>query len=405
MKNNKRIVFVNRFFYPDISATAQILGELVFDLAEKGSRITVLTSRSAYDNTDIIFPKAQQINGVEVIRVGKNHFSRTNYLGRLIDLICFYIVLSARLLKIINTSDVLVCKTDPPFLLVIGGLVKRFKKCRLISWNQDLFPEVAAIYFSRYPLKLIYPGLKLIRDLSLKLCDQCVVISDSMQSRFKALGIDRVHIITNWGKQICADPDKVSALKKNWQIEGKFIVEYSGNFGFVHEYETIKNTVELLQFNANIVFLFIGSGKHYESLQKHVQTKKLGNVIFKPYQSASKLSESLSLADLHLITFRPQMEGLVFPSKFYSICAAARPVLFIGDPQAELARIIRTSNCGRSFDVGQTQQVVDYIIESTNSTEQLARQGDNALELFQRNYTLKQAQAKWTRVLELTGSD
>jgi len=402
LKINKRIIFVNRFFYPDISATAQILGELVFDLAEKGRSITVLTSRSAYDDTEIVFPKSQQIKGVEIIRVGRNHFSRTNYLGRLIDLICFYLLLTFRLFKIVDATDILVCKTDPPLLLVIGGLIKKFKKCQLVSWNQDLFPEVAEIYFSRYPLKLLYPALKMLRNSSLKSCDQCVVISDAMQSKFRMLGIDRIQVITNWGKPICADSAKVLALKKRWGVEGRFIIEYSGNFGFVHEYETIKNAVELLQNNSTIVFLFIGSGRHYESLKKHVVRNKLTNVIFKPYQSASNLSESLSLADLHLITFRPQMEGLVFPSKFYSICAAARPILFIGDREAELARIISTGDCGQCFDVGQTQQIVDYVIQSSASAELLARQGQNARELYQQKYTLKIAQTKWSRLLELT---
>ena len=400
MKVNKRIIFVNRFFYPDISATSQILGELVFDLAEKGRSITVLTSRSAYDDSKVTFPKLQTVNGVEVIRVGRNHFSRTNYPGRLIDLICFYVLLTFKLFKTVDTTDILVCKTDPPLLLAIGGLVKTFRKCNLISWNQDLFPEVAEIYFRRYPLRLLYAVLKRIRDLSLRSCDQCIVISAAMQAKLTMLGIDRVHVVNNWGKPIRADSEKVLALKQKWRIEGKFIVEYSGNFGFVHDYDTIKNTVELLHNNSSIVFLFIGSGKHYEALKKHAMRNKLTNVIFKPYQSANTLSESLSLADLHLVTFKPQMEGLVFPSKFYSICAAARPTLFIGDRQAELARIISSADCGQSFNVGQSTQIVDYLIRNSVSAELLARQGQNARELYEQNYTQKIAQAKWSTVLD-----
>ena len=403
MKSKKRIIFVNRFFYPDISATAQLLGELVFNLDEKDKEIIVVASRSAYNEAGVVFPKSQHVNGVEIIRVGRNRFNRTNYLGRLFDLFGFYLLLSVTLFKLVCASDVLICKTDPPLLLVLGGLIKKIKKCQLISWNQDLFPEVAAAYFNRFGMKLFYPLLTFIRNSSLKLCDQSIVISASMKLKLQSLGVNRIHVITNWGKPIHTDAKKIQALKKDWNIEGKFIVEYSGNFGFVHEYETIKSTIEMLKHNDTIVFLFIGSGIHYDSLQEFVRLENLDNVIFKPYQPASRLSESLSLADLHLITFRPQMEGLVFPSKFYSICSATRPVLFIGDSRAELANIINSNDCGQCFDVGQTQQIVDYLLGVSTSAEHLDSQGQNAYNLFQQCYTLKQAQAKWQQVLNLTG--
>lgn len=405
MTDSERIVFVNRFFYPDISATAQILGELVFVLAEKGRNITVLTSRSAYDSTEIEYPESEHVKGVHIIRVGRNRFKRTNYAGRLVDLAGFYLLLTVRLFKIIKATDVLVCKTDPPLLLVVGGLVKKIKKCRLISWNQDLFPEVAAIYFRHYPVKLVYPFLKYIRDSSLRLCDRCIVISAAMQAKLKALGVDRIVVITNWGKAIFTDQQRVFALKKQWKIEHNFVIEYSGNFGFVHDYETIKQTIELLQHNTAVVFLFIGSGKHYESLKQYAQQKNLNNVIFKPYQPPGKLSDSLSVGDIHLITFKPEMEGLVFPSKFYSICAAARPILFIGDRQSELAGIINSGDCGQCFDVGHSQQAADYITQISADPEQLARQGENARKLFESNYTLGQAEVKWRHALDCQSVD
>jgi hypothetical protein len=38
---------------------------------------------------------------------------------------------------------------------------------------------------------------------------------------------------------------------------------------------------------------------------------------------------------------RPEWEGLVVPSKLYGALAAGRPVVFIGDPEGDLARIVR----------------------------------------------------------------
>ena len=40
-----RLVFVNRFFHPDHSATSQILSDICFGLASVGHEVHVVTSR------------------------------------------------------------------------------------------------------------------------------------------------------------------------------------------------------------------------------------------------------------------------------------------------------------------------------------------------------------------------
>ena len=56
----------------------------------------------------------------------------------------------------------------------------------------------------------------------------------------------------------------------------------------------------------------------------------LANVLFKPYQPKEHLKYSLTLPDVHLVSLKPALEGLIVPSKFYSAIAAGRPVIFIG---------------------------------------------------------------------------
>ena len=47
---NKHFIFVNRFFYPDESATSQMLTDLAFYLAERDYKIVVITGRQLIDN-------------------------------------------------------------------------------------------------------------------------------------------------------------------------------------------------------------------------------------------------------------------------------------------------------------------------------------------------------------------
>jgi hypothetical protein len=42
------VIFLNRYFHPDHSATSQMLSDLAFALAARGLRISVITSRQRY---------------------------------------------------------------------------------------------------------------------------------------------------------------------------------------------------------------------------------------------------------------------------------------------------------------------------------------------------------------------
>ena len=46
----QRIIFLNRFFFPDHSATSQILSDLAFHLASSGREVHVVASRQRYDD-------------------------------------------------------------------------------------------------------------------------------------------------------------------------------------------------------------------------------------------------------------------------------------------------------------------------------------------------------------------
>ena len=51
-----RVIFVNRFFYPDHSATSELLSDLAFALAERGFCVFVITSRQTYENAAAALP-------------------------------------------------------------------------------------------------------------------------------------------------------------------------------------------------------------------------------------------------------------------------------------------------------------------------------------------------------------
>src|SRR4051794_41925849 len=63
-----RVVFVNRYFHPDHSATSQMLSDVSFHLAQRGWDVEVVTSRQRYEDASAKLPPRETVNGVTVRR-------------------------------------------------------------------------------------------------------------------------------------------------------------------------------------------------------------------------------------------------------------------------------------------------------------------------------------------------
>ena len=110
------MIFVNRFFFPDHSATSQILSDLAFHLAGAGHDVHVVTSRQNYDDPKAALPDQEIINDVHVHRVASTQFGRSALLGRSIDYVSFYRSVRRRLAELARHGDIVIAMTDPPLL-------------------------------------------------------------------------------------------------------------------------------------------------------------------------------------------------------------------------------------------------------------------------------------------------
>src|SRR5262249_53428131 len=155
---------------------------------------------------------------------------------------------------------------------------------------------------------------------------------DLMAQRIASRGISSasVHVIHNFSfdHQIVPIAHEVNPLRKEWGLENKFVVGYSGNLGRPHEFETVLMAASQLKNKTGIVFLFIGGGKRFDELSRRVKAAGLEHLFyFAPYQKSKLLKFSLSVPDVHWISLKPALEGLIVPSKFYGIAAAQRPTI------------------------------------------------------------------------------
>jgi glycosyltransferase involved in cell wall biosynthesis len=110
-----------------------------------------------------------------------------------------------------------------------------------------------------------------------------------MAERLEARGINtqRVTVIPNWtnDEQIHPIPENMNPLRREWSLEDKFMVGYSGNLGWPHEFDTVLTAAELLKNHRDIVFLVIGGGHRVPEFMRLVQERGLSEKFqFFPYQ-------------------------------------------------------------------------------------------------------------------------
>jgi glycosyltransferase involved in cell wall biosynthesis len=230
-----------------------------------------------------------------------------------------------------------------------------------------------------------------------------IVIGQHMADRLRAEGIaaQSIRVIHNWtdGSTIRPIAHRDNPLRTEWNLQGKFVVGYSGNLGRAHEFQTILQAAEQLAGSPAIRFLFIGDGAQLSTLRQEVDQRGLSNVLFQPYQPRERLSYSLSASDLHLVSLRPELEGLIVPSKFYGIAAAGRPVLFMGSPTGEIAQILRKHHCGYTVGVGETDQTVAIITKLASDEVECRRLGQAARAALEQHYDKHVAFRAWEDTL------
>ena len=213
---------------------------------------------------------------------------------------------------------------------------------------------------------------------------------------------ERVAVIPNWtdDEDIQPLPVEQCRLRRAWGLSGDdFVVGYSGNLGRAHEIETLLAAARLLRDRTDIRFLFIGSGHYSEGLGKAAEAEGLTAFLFKPYQPKERLSQALAVANVHWVSLRPEMEGLVLPSKVYGIAAAARPMITVTDLDSELASLVRSHGCGVAIAPGDGEGLARAITTLAADRSACARMGDQARAMMTARFTRAASLGRWEELL------
>ena len=386
------IAFFNRSFYPDTTATGQLLTELCEDLVrEYGCRVSVVAGLPLSPADERQSPSGattrqggvvarERHHGIEIRRAWGTRFPKERFAGRATNYVTYFCSACYAGLKL-DRPDVVVALTDPPIVGLAAWLAGKRFRAPLVMAYKDLFPEVAAL-LPDFHSNAINALLQAVNRFLVRRAAMNVALGETMRRRLienKGAPAERTTIIPDWADTMAIVPGpKRNRFSERHGLSDRFVVMHSGNIGLSQGLDAIVEAAALLREVPDVQIVFQGEGVRKPALEAAALARGLSNVTFLPFASREELSDSFASADVFIVSLQSGLSGYIVPSKLYGILAAGRPYVAAVDQACEVAAITRAYGCGRVAEPGSTRDLADQILAFYRDREMARRCGANA---------------------------
>ena len=373
-----RILLLNQYYPPDTSATASLAQTVARTLSER-HEVTVLAGRPSYDPVEyhpFCWSRTENSGPVKVCRVGSTAFSRHRMARRLSNYFSYLLLALPDALSI--PADLVMAMTDPPVEGLLGAWVARQRRLPFVYNIRDLYPDMAL-------------GGEIVGDKSwvnawermhrraLRQADRVIVLGEDMRQRIAAKGVDpsRIAVVRDGAVLAslpCADGHAAAREIRNGF---EFVALHAGNIGFAGAWPALVEAARQVE-TEGIGMVFVGQGAQRNRVEKLAAGSRAVRLL--PFRPAGEIPYVLAAADVHVVTVRRGLEGVVVPSKLYGILAAGKPVLADAPPSSDVVRIVTQAGCGLAADPDDPSSIASALLTLRSHPELLAEMGRRARE-------------------------
>ena len=274
----------------------------------------------------------------------------------------------------------------------MGYLLNIFLPHRFSMVIWDVYPDIFKITGMQesHPVYRIWTWLN---RKSFKKAYRLFTISEKMAELLhKYVDPNKVIVQPIWS--IFQENKKVSKADnpfiKEHNLEGKFIVQYSGNIGLTHNVEALVDIAELLQNERNILFQIIGRGPRKDVLENVVENRQLSNCMFLPFQSDEMFPYSLSAADLGVVILDESTSKGSVPSKSFNLMSYGIPSLYIASADSQLKDYAKSYGHAICYSKSQIGEIADEIVRLKEDGQALKSMSVHA-EMAAKDFTRSNA--------------
>jgi len=355
------------------------MAALVAETLAKKHQVTVLAGRPSYDPEEyypFAFLRSDNRNNITVERVGSTDFPRHEMKRRVSNYLSYLALAVPRALAI--RPDVVLAMTDPPVAGIAGAFIARMSGRPFVYNIRDMYPDMA-LGGDIVRANALVARWEQMHRRALREAARVIVLGDDMRERILSKGVapDRVAVVRDGASPSVPPPHVKHPAVEEVRCGFPFVVLHAGNLGFYGAWTTLLKAAELLR-NENTGLVFVGDGANRAAMQASINGSR--NVRFLPFRPASEIPHVMAAGDLHIITMKRGLEGVVVPSKLYSTLAAGRPMLVVAALECDAARIVRESGSGLWADPDDPAAVAAAIRKLREDPNQLAEMGRRARE-------------------------
>jgi glycosyltransferase involved in cell wall biosynthesis len=309
-------------------------------------------------------------------------YRRNNSLNRLLTWFVFFIQTIVWLIYDLKLSTRIYFSSNPPVLPFISCLFKN----KFDIHVYDVYPD--ALLASKYITKRssLYKLFSYLNRLAYSNAENIFTPSMGMKHMLKEYVSESKIVVIPWW----ADTDYIKPISKDnnkfiaeHNLQDKFIVLYSGNFGFTHNIEKFLDTALSLSDKAEIMFVIIGDGPKKTIVDDFMKKNALNNLLVLPFQDEKMLPYSLAAGDISVILdsfsyHDKNVSTASIPSKTYYLMAAGSAILAVADKDSELSRLVTTYDIGTTDYNQDNHRMIEFINYCFDNKQELVKFKENS---------------------------
>jgi len=385
MATDPRILFVTRYFWPELIGSAPFTSDIAEWLAQHGRETTVLSGLPHYPDTEV-FPayrngrrRRETVGTVTVERLRSGAPRHGSALARILNETDFLVRGLGALASGRIARHPVVLALCPSILCVTLALAARQRGGVCIAIVHDIQSGLAE--------RLGMGGSRLgglmraAERMMLNRVDMVVVLSSEMRDQLRRIGVTApIEVVPLW-----VDTDHIQPVEPVLRPSVKVL--YSGNLGRKQGLgQVVAMAEQLARKRPEIEIILRGNGNQMTELSAEILRLGLGNVRLAELQPNEGLATALAAGDIHLVPQNPRTASFAVPSKIFNIMAVGRPFVATALPHSTLWHLQRQSGAFLCVPPDEPWSFAEAVLRLADD-EQLRRElGRRGREFVEQHY-------------------
>lgn len=394
-------------YHPEPIGIAPLMTELAEGLVKRGHQVRVITGMPNYPQREIYdeyrgkWYVTEQTNGVTIQRSYLRIKSKPNLIDRLLLELSFVCTSLPQAFKG-GRPDVIILTVPPLFGTLPVTIFGWLYNCPVVLNVQDILPD-AAVRIGLLKNKWMIRTLAALEKFAYRSAHTISVIADGFRENLvnKGVPVNKIVCIPNWVNVnfICPLPKQNNSWISSHQLDGKFVVLYSGNIALTQGLETVIEAAICLRHIKEIVFVIVGESIALQRLQKYCLLNGADNVLLLPLQPREKLPEMLAASDVGLIVQKRNVISFNMPSKIPLLLASGRPIVGSVPATGTAAKAIKLSGGGIIVEPESPDAMATAVHDLYVNPTLGARLGNAGRQFAEENYSFEQALNRYEGLL------